>query len=140
MRRAHLTGGANKTRIFGYDGNDKLNGGAGNDSIVGGHGIDRLYGGTGSDTFVFAAGDSGKTKTTSDTIDLSGMDANTKTSHNDDFDFIGTKSFTRHAGELRFEKSSSDTWVYGDTNGDGKADFVIHLDEAVAIKAGHFDL
>ena len=56
------------------------------------------------------------------------------------FDFIGTHAFTRHAGELRYEKTKSDTWIQGDTNGDGKADLMIHLDDAVKLKAADFEL
>ncbi|MGV3548434.1 hypothetical protein [Rhizobium sp.] len=135
----------------GGKGNDVLKGGAGDDIIDGGKGIDKLYGGAGADTFFFEKGDTGKTKATADTIfdfkpgqgdiiDLSDWDANSRKSGDQDFKFIGSDSFNGKAGELRFVKEKSDTWIMGDTNGDKKADFIIHLDDAMKLKADHFDL
>jgi hypothetical protein len=49
-------------------------------------------------------------------------------------------AFTGKTGELRFDKLNSDTYIYGDINGDGKADFAIHLDDAVALQKGYFVL
>lgn len=145
-----LTGGWTKTTINGYGGNDRLDGGAGNDILIGGKGIDKLIGGAGRDTFVFATGDTGKTNKTADLIadfnakqdliDLTGYDANSKKGGMQDFDFIGTDAFSKHAGELRYAKQGGDTWIQGDTNGDGKADFIIHLDGLVKLTESHFDL
>lgn len=47
---------------------DTIDGKAGKDTITGGKGADALTGGTEADTFVFAAGDSGTTTATADTI------------------------------------------------------------------------
>lgn len=119
------------------------------DVLEGGESGGLLYGGAGADTFVFAADDSGKTHTTADTIydfaradsiDLSGWDANSRKSGTQGFDFIGAHAFSGHVGELHFIKERSDTWIEGDTNGDKKADFVIHLNDAVALRADNFDL
>jgi Ca2+-binding RTX toxin-like protein len=111
-----------------------------------------MTGGKGADTFFFVAtGDSGKTKATSDTIfdfrtregdliELSEIDANTVLADDQDFKFIGTKGFHDKAGELRVVTDKSDTWIQGDVDGDGKADFMIHLDDKMALKADHFDL
>jgi len=52
----------------------------------------------------------------------------------------GTSAFSGKAGELRFEKKASDTYIYGDVNGDGTADFAIHLDDAVALTQSYFIL
>jgi hypothetical protein len=41
---------------------------------------------------------------------------------------------------LRFEKVKGDTIIEADRNGDGKADFILHLDDAMTMKAGYFDL
>jgi Ca2+-binding RTX toxin-like protein len=145
----NLTGTAHADKLYGNTSANVLNGGAGNDLMTGGKGVDRLYGGSGADTFVFATSDSGKTKatadtiydfTSTDTINLTGWDADSNKAGTQDFEFIGTKGFARHAGELRFETAASDTWIYGDTNGDGKADFIIHLDDAVILKPGYLDL
>jgi len=143
------TGNGLDNRITGNAGANKIEGMDGNDSLIGGGGLDQLYGDGGSDTFVFDAGDSGKTHgsadtifdfTKSDHIDLIGWDANSKKGGVQAFDFIGADAFSGHAGELHYVKGKSDTWIEGDTNGDKKADFVIHLDEALAMRAAYFDL
>jgi Ca2+-binding RTX toxin-like protein len=130
---------------------DTLRGDAGADTIDGGQGADKLYGGADADTFVFDKGDTGKQKNQADTIydfviadgdsiDLSAIDANGRKANDQSFTFIGGQAFHDKAGELRLVKEKSDTWILGDTNGDGKADFIIHLDDAVKLKAEHFDL
>lgn len=40
----------------------------------------------------------------------------------------------------RFEVKASDTYTYADVNGDKKADFSIHLDDAVTLSKGYFIL
>ena len=75
-----------------------------------------------------------------DRIDLFGIDASTKTSGDQAFAFLGTGVFTGKAGELRYEKTASDTYIYADTNGDKKADFAIHLDDALTLSKGYFVL
>ncbi|MDR6754942.1 hypothetical protein J2Y48_000215 [Mycoplana sp. BE70] len=52
--------------------------------------------------------------------------------------FIGTAHFTKKAGQLRYEKKASDTYVYGDTDGDGKANFVLHFDDAIKLTKADF--
>ncbi len=138
-----LTGGA---------GNDILSGDAGNDTIYGGLGADDLTGGTGSDTFVFKTlSDStvavaGRdtifdfSGTAGDKIDLSAIDANSAIAGDQAFTYLGTAAFTGTAGELRYIKQASDTYIYGDTNGDKKVDFAIHLDDAVTLSKGYFVL
>lgn len=135
--------------LIGSSHDDILRGYAGKDSFYGSKGIDDLYGGDDRDTFKFDTGDSGKTKSKADTIfdfekadivDLSGWDANSKKKGTQDFDFIKAHAFTGEAGELHYVKGKSDTWIEGDTNGDKKADFIIHLDDAFTLKAGNFDL
>ena len=72
-----IHGGNGDDEIYGASGADQLYGDAGNDFIYasggadlvnGGTGVDVMSGRGGSDTFVFAAGDSGQTATTLDTI------------------------------------------------------------------------
>jgi Ca2+-binding RTX toxin-like protein len=147
-----LEGGSGKDTLQGLGGNDTLKGAAGADTLYGGAGADDLYGGAGADTFQFKAlsettvAASGRdtifdfSAAAGDRIDLSGIDANTKTTANDAFSFVGTKAFSGKAGELRYEKQASDTYVYGDVNGDKKADFAIHLDDAITFEKGYFVL
>jgi Ca2+-binding RTX toxin-like protein len=145
-----LFGGDGDDVFQGDKGADLLNGGKGDDILYGGEGRDRLYGGEGTDTFVFrSVKDFGKTTTTTDTIfdftkddriDLSAIDADTKTRNDQSFTFIDTKMFSGKAGELRFVKDKADTYVYGDVNGDKSADFVLHLDVAITLTEGMFVL
>lgn len=144
-----LNGNSGDNRLYGLNGNDTIGGGSGKDAITGGIGTDHLTGGTGADTFVFALGDTVASKAKADTIlDISGkqgdhidlhlIDANEAKGGNQKFDFIGTDKFSGHAGELRYEKTGSDTYIHGDTDGDKKIDFIIHLDDAMTLKAGYF--
>jgi serralysin len=41
---------------------------------------------------------------------------------------------------MRYEKGQSDTYVYGDVDGDGKADFVLHLVGAMKLYGEDFFL
>ncbi len=144
----HGTTGANS--LAGMTGADLLNGRDGNDWLNGGLGADQLYGGTGSDKFFYrSTSDTGKTLATADTIfdfnaaqgdkiDLSSIDANINIAGNQAFTFVGT--FTGASAQVRFEKTASDTFIYGDVNGDSVADFLIHLDDAVTMSSGHFIL
>ncbi|MDR6759223.1 Ca2+-binding RTX toxin-like protein [Mycoplana sp. BE70] len=139
--------GGNDT-LLGNGGDDFLFGGSGNDKITGGLGRDRLYGESGSDTFIYKSvkestvSSTGRDTiydfTSADTIHLSAIDANAKVSGNQEFSFIGTKAFSGKAGQLRYDKKASDTYIYGDVNGDKKADFAIHLDDAVTLTKGDF--
>jgi Ca2+-binding RTX toxin-like protein len=142
-----LTGNDGDNRLVGLAGNDTFSGGAGMDAITGGKGTDHLTGGSGADTFIFDLGDTSATRSKADTIfdmtradhiDLTSIDANPDKVRNQGFDFIGTDTFSGHAGELRYEKTGSDTYIYADINGDGKADFTIQLDDAMTLKADYF--
>lgn len=156
-----LFGGAGKDEIHGGDGNDRLNGGDGNDALYGGKGADRLVGGkgadllsggSGKDVFVFNAVSDSTVKASGrdtildfngkagDRIDLSGIDADTERGGQQSFSFIGTDKFSNTAGELRYEKTLSDTFVYGDVDGDGKADFAIHIANGVTLQENFFIL
>jgi len=147
-----LTGNGGTNLLIGGSGNDVLNGGSGNDTIYGGGGADDLTGGAGADTFVFKARADTTVSTTGrdtifdfsgtggDRIDLSDIDANASASGNQAFTYLGTAAFTGKAGELRTVKQASDTYVYGDTNGDKTADFAVHLDDAISLSKGYFVL
>ena len=147
-----VTGTRGRDNLLGGAGADIINGKAGADTLAGGLGADDLYGGAGADKFVFkSAGETPVSASGRDTIfdfsvaegdkiDLSGIDAKSATAKNDAFSFIGTQAFNGKAGELRVEKKASDTFIYGDVNGDKVADFSIHLDDAVTLTKGYFVL
>lgn len=153
-----ISGGNERDRFNGYSGNDViagkggadiLIGGYGKDTLTGGIGADRLYGGPGADAFVFTQVKDSSSKygvdtiydfTGSDIINLKTIDANASASGNNAFKFVGSTDFSGHAGELRFTRTKSDTYISGDVDGDRNADFRLHLDDAVAVKAGDFIL
>jgi serralysin len=147
-----IKGNAGNDALSGAKGNDRIEGGSGNDKIYGGIGADKLYGGAESDTFIFKSPtDSMISKSGRDTIfdfnpmhndqiNLSAMDANSKLKGNQTFSFLGLKDFSGEAGELRYEKAKSDTYIYGDVNGDKRADFAIHLDDSLAMERSYFIL
>ena len=134
----YLEGDAGADSLNGGSGRDFLYGDSGNDRLQGGAGTDDLYGGSGADRFIFANGDfGGMTRSTADLIgdfshtegdkiDLRQVDAITG-GLDDAFTFIGNQAFSGVAGQLRYFVSNGDTFVQGDTNGDGQPDFLIYL-------------
>ena len=138
--------------VSGGAGRDVLKGGAGDDVLDGGAGADKLYGGKGADTFVFtvvadstvkAAGRDvifDFSRSQGDKIDLQAIDADVALDGDQAFAFIGRKSFSGEAGELRYEKKNGDTLISADIDGDGKADFAIRLDSAINLQGGDFIL
>lgn len=145
-----LIGGGGNDTLIGGVGADQLTGGAGKDSLTGGGGADSLTGGAGADSFVFKALSDSRSASfdtitdfsasSGDRINLSAIDANSTSAKNQSFDFIGTAAFSGDAGELRYVKSSTGTDVYADTNGDKTADFALHFDDSLTLKASYFDL
>ncbi|WP_421592076.1 calcium-binding protein [Shinella sp. M27] len=145
-----LSGGGGKDVLTGMAGDDVLKGGEADDLLVGGAGADDLYGGAGADRFVFKTlKDSGGATSTRDTIfdfsakegdkiDLRTLDADTKTAGDQKFAFIGNSAFTKKFGELRYEIKNGDTFVHGDVNGDGKADFSLRFDASIKFSGGDF--
>ncbi|MES2844203.1 MAG: M10 family metallopeptidase C-terminal domain-containing protein [Pseudomonadota bacterium] len=139
-------GGANI--LLGNAGNDLLQGRAGADTLVGGVGQDKLYGGAGDsdcDVFVFVSKDESAVGTKRDTIydfvsgiddiDLSGIDANSRTSGDDVFEFSGT---TTQAHSVWYTAGRGEVIVRGDVNGDGRVDFEIRVVGVSALTAGDF--
>jgi hypothetical protein len=119
--------------IIGDSYNNTLYGTSGNDTLNGNGGKDILTGGSGKDTFVFdtaleANGDTIRDFVHGiDKISLSGIDASTRVTGNQAFKFIGMQAFHKVAGELKAYASSGNTYIAGDTNGDGSADFTIKV-------------
>ena len=143
-----LSGLGANDRLYGGGGNDTLSGGDGNDYIEGGAGQDDFIGGSGKDYFVFRDGDFGGATAASadriedfaygDRISLSPVDANTTLSGNQAFHFLGSSAFDGTAGALHYEQTGGDTYISGDTNGDGIADFMIKLDGLHTLSSGDF--
>nr|WP_184148067.1 right-handed parallel beta-helix repeat-containing protein [Amaricoccus macauensis] len=147
-----LNGGMGNNRIFGEAGNDTLfslnggdwlDGGAGNDLLRSGAGKDTLIGGTGADSFVFSvvtdAGNGLKSdeirdfsSLQGDKINLSGIDADTGTTGNQAFTFIGANAFSGIAGELQYVNGR----LAGDINGDGVTDLFLNLIGNPALSGG----
>ncbi|MGV3552535.1 calcium-binding protein [Rhizobium sp.] len=142
-------------------GNDQLIGGkednvffgdAGKDRIEGGLGADSLTGGADADQFIYKTTKDSTVKTNgrdtifdfnqleNDRINLQAIDANTKLSGNQKFNFIDDASFNGKAGEVRFSHIDGKTLIQGDVNGDRKADFAILLDSEVDLGKGDFIL
>ncbi len=132
------TGNGLDNAITGNSGNNELTGSGGNDTLTGGAGTDTLTGGTGDDVFDWnliaesavgpghdrVEGFTGAGAVGGDAIDVSGIDANTGSSGNQAFVFIGTAAFSA-TGQLRVaDDGLGNTLVQGDVNGGG-ADFEI---------------
>lgn len=151
-----LHGLAGNDQIWGNDGNDALFGGLGSDTLNGGNGVDRLNGGAGkdyltggagNDVFVYGADSLGSDmdevmdfQRGYDKIDLSAIDAISRTTANDAFRFIGTKGFSGKGGELKAVSYMKGMMVVGDTNGDGIADFSILVHNVTKLAASDFIL
>lgn len=134
--------------LHGGAGKDRLYGGAGNDTLYGGASIDSLYGGAGADVFVFTDKfDSTPTgrdflddfsSLQNDKIDLTRMDADLTQSGNQDFLYLGTRAFSGEAGELRWVRTASATYVQGDLDGDKMADFAIQIGKSIDFDSSDF--
>src|SRR5690606_18299521 len=112
---------------------------------------DTLTGGAGSDTFFFGDGEVGAGADSADVvvdfdqaegdkIHVRRIDANTGVGGDQNFTFIGNDAFTGVAGQLHYVHAGPNTFIEGDTNGDGVADFVIRLDGLHDLVAGDFVL
>ncbi|MCV3764035.1 calcium-binding protein [Rhizobium sp. TRM95796] len=144
-------GGDGDDVLRGFEDNDKLDGGKGNDAIYGDQGVDKMTGGLGQDTFVFLEDYARIPKKQWDTItdfngekgdviDLSAIDAKTGKDGYQQFTYIGERSFSGFAGQLRYEESNGGTYILADTNGDRRADFGIFLKGSPSISEGWFEL
>ncbi|MDB9426634.1 hypothetical protein PN437_17375, partial [Microcystis aeruginosa CS-564/01] len=129
----NITGTNGNDVIIGGGSEDKLNGGNGEDTLIGGLGSDQLTGGEGRDRFIFNTVDEigqGANQdnildfnTDLDTIDISGIDANSLNAGDQSFTFIGASDFSGQAGQLRFDGGL----LRGDTNGDSVSDFQLAI-------------
>ncbi|MCV9997304.1 calcium-binding protein [Pararhizobium sp. YC-54] len=146
----NATGNGLANTLIGNIGANSLTGDAGNDKLIGGAGADKLYGGTGADTFLFLFKENSTMSTRDmiydfsrsqgDKIGLSVIDANDGRAGNQAFIFVGEKAFSHMAQELRYSNTNGDTYVYGDINGDGNADFSVRLDGNIELIKSDFVL
>jgi Ca2+-binding RTX toxin-like protein len=132
-----LSGGSGNDTLSGKGGNDNLSGGARDDRLKGGLNFDQLTGGSGRDRFMFDTNDTGPSKSTADRIndfkglegdkiDLAAIDANINAKGNQKFSFIGLKKFTK-AGQVRYEKTATETYISFNTDSDRSAEGGIRL-------------
>jgi Ca2+-binding RTX toxin-like protein len=139
-----LFGGDGVDLLYGGDHGDFLQGGDHDDHLWGGAGADRLSGDEGADTYFYTrVSDSpvpGRLPGTydqiffdeGDTINLSGIDANTTADGNQAFTWIDGPSYSG-AGQLRMQIVGKSWHVLGETTGDGRADFML------SVSIGAFD-
>ena len=135
--------------IEGGSHDDRQLGGAGDDRLDGGAGKDRLEGGAGADSFAFASAAHSASGAADqvwdfasgiDRLDLSAIDAIAGSAANDAFTFIGNSAFSNVAGQLRVQTVGGQAHIFGDTNGDGLADFQIIVANTTLVAAGDFIL
>ncbi|MEP3331122.1 peptidoglycan DD-metalloendopeptidase family protein [Sedimentitalea sp.] len=138
----YMDGGAGNDTLKGGADWDFLYGKGGKDTLIGGYGKDLMWGGTGGDTFKF----SNVKQTNSqdkiaesdrimdfdkgpgdDLIDLGDIDANWNKKGDQAFDFKGEEAFSSSAGELRYTQRKDSAVVWGDTDGDGVANFAVRF-------------
>ncbi|WP_353228845.1 calcium-binding protein [Novosphingobium sp.] len=153
--------GSGENTIYAGDGTDVIYGGTGGAAVFGGAGHAEVHPGTGKmimvagsgqDTFVFAPGKTGGLTTTTcdviqkfhanpgNVIDLSAFDSLLPAGGPTHLSFLGTAAFDMHAGQLRYEAAGTGLMVFGDINGDGKADFALNLTKLTSLSAGDFIL
>jgi serralysin len=125
----------------------------GNDIIKGGGGKDWMFGQSGNDVFVYTsfkesrAGEANRDEildwsSGDDMIDLRRIDADTTQAGNQAFSWIGLKSYSGTAGELRYVTDGSFySMIGGDVDGDRKSDFHIEIrGGSVSLSAADFYL
>ena len=79
-------------------------------------------------------------QTEHDHVRLSLVDADTTLAGYQAFHFLGTAGFDGSAGALHYAEISGTTYVSGDTNGDGAADFMIRIDGLHTLTSSDFVL
>jgi hypothetical protein len=154
-----IVGNEGNNRLEGRGGNDQINGNNGDDVLVGGEGLDTLVGGNGADDFIYNSVSNSRAGAANrdlingftrgavqDTIDLSGVDANSLVAGNQAFAFIGNAAFdgfgSISAGQLRVLQLGGPNAciVEGDINGDGTADLQIFVNLQTNMVVGDFVL
>ena len=132
-----LTGNTAANVFSGGKGNDILTGSGGNDTLIGGLGKDTMNGGAGSDDYVFtnlldsgssiATADVISDWTSTDVIDLSGIDANSSVDGNQAFAFVVANTPGTVSNSITWTESGGNTNVSVDTNGIAGAEMMFVL-------------
>jgi Ca2+-binding RTX toxin-like protein len=110
-----------------------------------------LTGGDDRDVFRFFDGDLATIRGAADRITdfdhalnerirLDGVDANATLGGDQTVTSIGAGAFTGVAGQLHYAQSGGNTYIEGDTDGDGVADIVLRPDGLHALGASDFVL
>jgi Ca2+-binding RTX toxin-like protein len=152
----YMYGGAGNDTLDGGTGDDLLNGGVGSDVLRGSLGTDGLYGGIDRVRDIFDFNSIAESKVgvardriydfvaKIDKIDLSGIDASTKASGDQVFKFTATtakaNSVWYKSADVDGSIKTKDIIIYGDVNGDAKADFEIGLVGVTSIASSDFVL
>ena len=137
-----VSGGEGNDRLFGGDGDDRLVGSAGNDILGGGDGADKLTGSSGRDIFIFTDSELGTTKLGEhDTITdfQQGTDKIDISALYDGGTYNGLKNGALNGGagsayKVGYYSASGKTWLEGDVDGDGLADWVIEMSGSYKLK------
>ena len=157
-----IQGAGGQNELYGYAGNDTLRGNAGNDVLVGGDGNDRLVGGAGSELLFGGKGNDifdfdlvsdspagagardvcrsdgaaiafeGAGVSGGDRIDLSGIDANVRTSGNQAFVFGGTG-----IGRVSFANSGTDSLLRCNIDADKAFEFELLIEDAGVLASAY---
>jgi hypothetical protein len=145
-----MYGSNNDDVLNGTAGSDALIGGSGKDTLTGGLGADQLHGGGQDDTFIYTATNesglgAGLRDTifdfaSGDTINLSAIDANTNTAGNGTFLFVAAATTAIVNNSVTWHQADGNTYIHGDNNGDGIADFEIELLGTRTMVSGDFGL
>ena len=135
-----LRGGGGDDSLRGLGGADMLDGGAGRDYLIGGDGEDVFRFSSSADSAPAAPDRIVDFLSGTDRIDLSPIDADTAAAGDQAFVFVGTNAFSGTAGELRYDGSAGQAFIYGDTNGDKVADLCIIVASTPVLEAGDFIL
>ena len=132
-----LTGNTAANVLSGGKGDDILTGNDGNDTLIGGLGKDAMNGGAGSDHYVFTnlldSGSSIATAdvisgwTSTDVIDLSGIDAISSVDGNQAFEFVAANTPGTVSNSITWTESGGSTNVSLDTNGIAGAEMMVVL-------------
>ena len=132
-----LTGNSAANVLSGGKGDDTLIGNDGNDTLIGGLGKDAMNGGAGSDHYVFTnlldSGSSIATAdvisgwTSTDVIDLSGIDAISSVDGNQPFEFVAANTPGTVSNSITWTENGGNTNVSLDTNGIAGAEMMVVL-------------